>query len=821
MNDAAVTFTLSDLTSFQEVLKALNAHRDVSEAFPTIFTYVRAITGCDRVSLILLDKKLGAFVVTAVDQTGSELAQGEHFPLADSAITTDLLDGRIHVTPDMATENELPIDKALFQAGYRSRVNIPLIGHKMVMGALNLGWLVPHGLDMSKLPILTQVTAALALAVERHLLVHTERHHLKQMRALQKIGAAITSSLNLDEVLDMIAQQLLSFMEAPACMILLLEPPDQLVYHVMKGIPDEVMAIGRQPADYSLSGWVIQHGQPLSIDEMALDPRFRYAEMAKEYNFHAYLGVPMQAKGKLLGVLEVMTYTPRHFSEAEIDLAMSFASQASIAIENARLYAQAQMQAADLEMQVNDRVAELRTINEKLRQEVAERTRVEDVLRTYQRELEKHTESLATINAIADSVYRSFDLATVVNKAVTTIMTNSRFTTVALFSLNKEANILNLAAYKGFDKTVIRRASKLHVDHSFTGCAVKEKTVVFSNNLAEDNRLAPGMKKLLTARGYHSIISVPILFQDKVLGAFTVTLRNEVESKEEDQELLLSIGKTIGLAMANAEFVSQIQTEIYEREQVEAALKVYAADLERSNRELQDFAYVASHDLQEPLRKIQTFADRLQGRYQHVLDERGNEYLRRMQTSTVRMRMLIDDLLAFSRVTTAAEPFVEVGLTALVQEVVADLEAQLERTGGQITVETMPDIEAEPVQMRRLVQNLISNALKFHRPGVPPQVRLWAELVREPGGRPTKQPRLCRIFVADNGIGFEEKYRSRIFNLFERLHGRTEYEGTGMGLAICRRIVEHHAGHIEAQSVPGEGATFIITLPVKQDRQAN
>lgn len=821
MNDAAVTFTLSDLTSFQEVLKALNAHRDVSEAFPTIFTYVRAITGCDRVSLILLDKKLGAFVITAVDQTGSELAQGEHFPLADSAITTDLLDGRIHVTPDMATENDLPIDKALFQAGYRSRVNIPLIGHKMVIGALNLSWLVPHGLDMSKLPILTQVTAALALAVERHLLVQAERHHLKQMRALQKIGAAITSSLNLDEVLDMIAQQLLSFMEAPACIILLLEPPDQLVYHVMKGIPDEIMAIGRQPADYSLSGWVIQHGQPLSIDEMALDPRFRYADMAKDYNFHAYLGVPMQAKGKLLGVLEVMTYTPRHFSEAEIDLAMSFASQASIAIENARLYAQAQMQAADLEMQVNDRVAELRTINEKLRQEVAERSRVEDVLRTYQRELEKHTESLATINAIADSVYRSFDLTTVVNEAVKTIMANSRFTTVALFSLSKEANILNLVAYKGFDKAVIRRASKLHVDHSFTGCAVRQKTVVFSNNLAEDNRLAPGMKKLLTARGYHSIISVPILFQDKVLGAFTLTLRNEVESKEEDQELLLSIGKTIGLAMANAEFVSQIQTEIYEREQVEAALKVYAADLERSNRELQDFAYVASHDLQEPLRKIQTFADRLQGRYQHALDERGNEYLRRMQTSTVRMRMLIDDLLAFSRVTTAAEPFVEVGLTALVQEVVADLEAQLERTGGHITVETMPDIEAEPVQMRRLVQNLISNALKFHRPGVPPQVRIWAELVQEPGGRPTKQPHLCRIFVADNGIGFEEKYRSRIFNLFERLHGRTEYEGTGMGLAICRRIVEYHAGYIEAQSVPGEGSTFIITLPVKQNRQAS
>jgi signal transduction histidine kinase len=247
-------------------------------------------------------------------------------------------------------------------------------------------------------------------------------------------------------------------------------------------------------------------------------------------------------------------------------------------------------------------------------------------------------------------------------------------------------------------------------------------------------------------------------------------------------------------------------------------LRRRTADLNASNRELQDFAAIASHDLQEPLRKIEAFGSRLKTKYDEVLDEPGRDYLARMLAATVRMRQLINDLLSFSRVTTKARAFVTVDLAAVAQEVVSDLEGRMYETGGRVEVGALPTIEAEPLQMRQLLQNLIGNGLKFHREGEPPVVRIEGRLL-DPSDPPVEAPapRRCEIQVQDNGIGFEEVYSERIFELFQRLHGRDEYEGTGMGLAICRKIVTRHGGTIRAHSAPRHGATFIVTLAVTQE----
>ena len=251
-----------------------------------------------------------------------------------------------------------------------------------------------------------------------------------------------------------------------------------------------------------------------------------------------------------------------------------------------------------------------------------------------------------------------------------------------------------------------------------------------------------------------------------------------------------------------------------------ATLRRRTADLNASNRELQDFAAVASHDLQEPLRKIEAFGSRLKTKYDQALDEPGRDYLARMLAATVRMRRLINDLLSFSRVTTKARAFVTVDLAEVAQEVVSDLEGRIFDTGGRVEVGALPTIEAEPLQMRQLLQNLIGNGLKFHRQGEPPVVRIEGRLLdtSDPHAEgPAPGPRRCEIQVQDNGIGFEEVYSKRIFELFQRLHGRDEYEGTGMGLAICRKIVTRHGGTISAHSAPGQGATFIVTLAVTQE----
>lgn len=242
----------------------------------------------------------------------------------------------------------------------------------------------------------------------------------------------------------------------------------------------------------------------------------------------------------------------------------------------------------------------------------------------------------------------------------------------------------------------------------------------------------------------------------------------------------------------------------------EEMVNTYARSLEVSNQELEQFASTASHDLQEPLRKIQIFGERLATNYSAAIDERGQDYIARMQDAATRMQRLIEDLLSLSRLSTQAQPFTPVDLDAILKEVLQDLETRIEETEAAIRTDPLPAIEADPTQMRQLLQNLLSNALKFTRPDTPPEVDVsYAESFVD--GR-----KCAVITVQDNGIGFDEQYSGRIFTAFQRLHTRDEYEGTGIGLALCARIVDRHNGRITAHSTPGEGATFTVILPIKQ-----
>jgi light-regulated signal transduction histidine kinase (bacteriophytochrome) len=231
------------------------------------------------------------------------------------------------------------------------------------------------------------------------------------------------------------------------------------------------------------------------------------------------------------------------------------------------------------------------------------------------------------------------------------------------------------------------------------------------------------------------------------------------------------------------------------------------AKLEQSNRALQDFASIAAHDMKEPLRKVIAFGNMLRQKSGESLGQSGNDYLNRMLNATERMQSLLTALLEYSRLSTRANPFVEVELTELIHEVLSDLEVKVVKTGGEVHVGTLPVISADPTQMRQLFQNLIGNALKFHKPGVKPMVQVRSVPVTDSR---------CQVVVEDNGVGFDEQHLERIFAPFQRLHGRTEYEGTGMGLAICKKIVEGHGGSITAMATPGQGATFIIELPLAQ-----
>jgi signal transduction histidine kinase len=242
-------------------------------------------------------------------------------------------------------------------------------------------------------------------------------------------------------------------------------------------------------------------------------------------------------------------------------------------------------------------------------------------------------------------------------------------------------------------------------------------------------------------------------------------------------------------------------------EQLEGAnaeLENRADELARSNAELEQFASIASHDLQEPLRKVRTFTQQLTVSESENLSDKGLDYLGRANAAAERMQRLIEDLLKFSRVATHGRPFAPVDLQRVVRGVLEDLELEVEQTGAVVHVGDLPTIDGDEPQLRQLMQNLVSNALKFRRDDVVPEVDIDA----------TSTGNSVQITVRDNGIGFEPQYAGRIFRVFERLHGRSRYPGTGIGLALCRKIVERHGGTIVADGQPGVGATFTVTLPV-------
>lgn len=269
------------------------------------------------------------------------------------------------------------------------------------------------------------------------------------------------------------------------------------------------------------------------------------------------------------------------------------------------------------------------------------------------------------------------------------------------------------------------------------------------------------------------------------------------------------------LASRLLETVEQLEDEIEERKRMELAIKNYSRQLERSNKELESFAYVASHDLQEPLRAISSYLQLIEKRYNDKLDEKGRDFIQRAVGGARRMQDMISDLLVYSRLTTRAKPFCSCPFEDLLDRVLTNLSAAVERSGAVITHDELPEIPCEESHILRLFQNLLSNAIKFcDKPH--PEIHISAvPLKLTPPARKRrkkKQEEHWQFSIKDNGIGIAPGHRENIFKIFHRLHGRGQYPGTGIGLAICQKIVALHGGKIWVESEPGSGSTFFFTI---------
>lgn len=331
--------------------------------------------------------------------------------------------------------------------------------------------------------------------------------------------------------------------------------------------------------------------------------------------------------------------------------------------------------------------------------------------------------------------------------------------------------------------------------------------------------------------GATSLAVVPIRYHDEITGAIHLVDPRPAHFTPAMVEFLESMAPLIGEAIhrfgAEAELSryrgrleelvqqrtaelkaanAQLQTEIAERYRAQEALRLTAEELARSNRDLEQFAYVASHDLQEPLRAVAGYVELLQHRYPDKLDAKGQQYIEGATDGAARMQKLIVDLLAFSCVGTQAKGFETADLKSALDTALTSLRVSIQETGARITSDSLPTLWVDAPQIAQVFQNLIGNAIKF-RSELPPEIHVGAK----------KQPGRWLFSVRDNGIGIDPQYTDRIFLIFQRLHTRRQYSGTGIGLAICKRIVERHGGTIWVESQPEQGSTFYFTIPEKEE----
>jgi GAF domain-containing protein len=527
--------------------------------------------------------------------------------------------------------------------------------------------------------------------------------------------------------------------------------------------------------------------------------------------FKSILGAPLISNDRVIGTIQFRTCIFNAYTEAHLNLAERVADQIAGAIANSQLYEQTIRTELALRKaeEVQRRLAEENALLANIGRIIGSSLNIGEVFESFSEEVRKLI---------------SFDRITV---GVVDFENNSFRTpySIGIGIPNRNAHeIVPLAGSVTGWVAVTRK--------TFLCLADKDLSAQYPPNV----NIRDGLKQ-----GIRSFLSVPLVAKGEVIGVFHLRSKESNAYTLNDTALAESIGVQISGAVANArlydelintqdalkELASELSRsnndlayEISERERFEDALKEHADELSRSNSDLERFAYVASHDLQEPLRKIQSFGDLLDAKSGDMLDEQARSYLDRMMGATDRMRTLIEDLLTFSRVTTQAKPFERVNLGSIVREVLSDLEVRVSDENAQVDLGELPVVEADPLQIRQLMQNLISNALKFHQPELPPIVKIHSEIVTDENLAKELNLRYSsfhRIFVDDSGIGFDEKYLDRIFTIFQRLHGRTRFEGTGIGLAICRKIVERHNGLITAKSSPGQGASFIITMPMSQN----
>jgi PAS domain S-box-containing protein len=764
------------------------------------------------------------------------------------------------------------------ELGLRSSVTVPLKARERVFGALQLVSAESNRIfSAADVTLFEQIAARAALAVDNARLYREAQAALRRKEeeqriteTLHRVGLSLASELEPIRVVKIIIDAVVSLSGASFGAFLETRVEEN-------GEPSRLSTLPL-PRATPLFAPTFRGEGPVLFDDVTRHPEHGKSTpfqglSSKHLPVRSYLAVPVKSRsGEVLGGLFFVHPEPGRFNRVHAQLAEGIASQAAVALDNARLYANARQSEERFRSLINataqavwvtrpdglvvedspswrdftgqtfeeyrgygwlgvvhpedqERVRRGWEAGRALKKpyEVELRVRRKDggyattLARavplfsapgqvrewigtsldiTAQRhaeessrllESEQRTRQLDTLRAQVSEVLSSEGSPERMMQECADVVARClpMFPLAQLWSWDREAKLLRLKGHAGLPLPSSIQTDRLELGQGIAGSVGQSRQPLSSNDVRQYPG-APRAREWMQGQGLVSFLGIPLQVRGQLVGVFSLFGMQPME-----EEMLISLS-TVAEALAQG----------LERRRAELALQERATELARSNEELQQFAYVASHDLQEPLRMVASYTQLLARRYKGKLDSDADEFIAFAVDGVNRMQRLIQDLLAYSRVGTKGHDFKPVDTGPALDKALANLKTLMDETGASVTQGTLPRVMGDESQLAQLFQNLVSNALKFRGP-TPPRIRVDAE----------RQGDAWRFTVTDNGIGIEPQYFERIFIIFQRLHNKEDYPGTGIGLAICKKIVERHGGRIGLESHPGQGTTFWFTLP--------
>jgi len=744
---------------------------------------VLEVTGRERVSIRLKDSTTGQVTLAAHRGFSQEEIEDLLQRTRHQATERVLASGQPLVINNRQEVNDT--QSLLPQS--RSVAWIPMKAGARVVGILGISASSPVPFSEREVEFLQAIGNMIGVALENaRLFQETERRN-RELQSLYAVASTVGQSLRIDTLMQAALKTIIEVLEVDAGRLYVLDEKNHMLrLAAHHGLPvDQLSHVESYAPGQGIIGRIFEERRPLAFADITSDPSYQaVARGAKglSWGFRSAAGLPITIGLRPIGVIYVYGRTVREFNAQDIELLSAMGGQIGFAIENARLFS----------------------------------------------ETEARYRQLQTLHAISDTILESLDLRIMMERILDQAFEIGNFDIGVVRLLDSTGDSLAPVASRGYRNptNVEAHSKKLEGYTSGAGSAgVIDDNAVHVVDLTQTSGMRTFKREEVRV-----VVAVPLRSHEEVLGVMQLGSRAQREFQESELRILDAIGGQAGIAIQKARlhektqraqaalaqqaaelarsnselqhFTEEIKVAKEKLEKVNSVLTVQAAELAHSNTELEQFAYVASHDLQEPLRMVASYVQLLARRYKGKLEAEADEFIGFAVDGAKRMQDLINALLTYSRIGTKGKEFGPIDCETVLQIALKNLHLAIEDSQAMVTHDALPTIRGDATQLGQLFQNLIGNAIKF-RGDKRPAVHVSAERNGKEWG----------FSFRDDGIGIDSQYAERIFVIFQRLHSKEEYPGTGIGLALCRKIVERHGGRIWVESEPGKGSTFRFTMP--------